>query len=594
MRDAVGRWWPAAWVAVLVLLVLLPTLAAGYVLSYDMVFVPRQDLLPATLGLTDALPRAVPQDAVVALLNSVLAGWGVQKLALVGALLGAGLGVVRLLRDRPGWVRALGGTLAVWNAYVAERLVQGHWGLLLAYAVLPWSIAAATEVRCGRRGAAPRLVLLLALAALTPTGGLLAAVVALPIAILPGGVLTGLRRAGLAAAVALVNAPWWLPAVLGAGAAPADPAGVTAFALRSQGDWGPWLTALGTGGIWNAEATPASRGWWSAPFVAVLVAALAVAGARPLARQLGRLPAAWLACVALAGLLLAGASGTGALEPAVAWLGTHLPGGGLLRDAQKWLAPLALLLSLAAPLGLHRLLRGLTSRDRTAAGSVVALALVVPLVALPDLAWGVAGRLQAVAYPAGWEQVRARLQDDPAPGDLAVVPWETFRSYAWNGHRTLLDPAPRWSPRPSVADDTLVVASRGGGTTTVAGEDPRSAAVAAAIATGRPAAETLPPLGIGWVLEEVGQPPGTPAALLAGLSPVVDADGLRLYRLPGVPRPWPGPPWAPWVVATDAAVLLLLAAALVGIALAAVRRPTSRNDAPSAGTVTGVPFKEAT
>ena len=58
-------WLPVA-CAVPALVVVGPALAPGYVLTYDMVFTPRQPLLRSSVGLGSALPRAVPADAVVA------------------------------------------------------------------------------------------------------------------------------------------------------------------------------------------------------------------------------------------------------------------------------------------------------------------------------------------------------------------------------------------------------------------------------------------------------------------------------------------------------------------------------------------------
>ncbi|MFM7596811.1 MAG: hypothetical protein ACKO70_00310, partial [Actinomycetota bacterium] len=55
------RWAPVAWVAVLSLAIMAPTLVPGFTLSYDMVFTPRQALLPDALGIGGSLPRAVPQ-----------------------------------------------------------------------------------------------------------------------------------------------------------------------------------------------------------------------------------------------------------------------------------------------------------------------------------------------------------------------------------------------------------------------------------------------------------------------------------------------------------------------------------------------------
>ena len=68
MRFAV-RLWP--WV--LAVLILAPALAPGYVLSYDMVFVPDLALRSDFLGLGTSLPRAVPSDAVVAVSRQMAA-----------------------------------------------------------------------------------------------------------------------------------------------------------------------------------------------------------------------------------------------------------------------------------------------------------------------------------------------------------------------------------------------------------------------------------------------------------------------------------------------------------------------------------------
>ena len=63
------------------LLALGPGLQRGFLLSYDMVFVPREPLLAALPGL--APPRAVPSDLVVALASRVIPADITQKLLLL-------------------------------------------------------------------------------------------------------------------------------------------------------------------------------------------------------------------------------------------------------------------------------------------------------------------------------------------------------------------------------------------------------------------------------------------------------------------------------------------------------------------------------
>ena len=54
------------------------------------------------------------------------------------------------------------------GSYLAERLLMGHWTLLMGFAVLPWIARAGLLVRARAPGALPRLILACAPAALSP------------------------------------------------------------------------------------------------------------------------------------------------------------------------------------------------------------------------------------------------------------------------------------------------------------------------------------------------------------------------------------------------------------------------------------------
>jgi hypothetical protein len=553
--------WPARLLALAVaLLVTGPVLAPGFVLLRDMVAVPRQDLDLEALGLGSSLPRAVPADAVMALVTAVLPGDLVQKALLLLTVYAAVLGAARLVPPGPDGRRGLAGAVAGlvygWSPYLAERLLIGHWTLLLAFAALPWIARAALRVRDGEAGAVPRLVLACAPAALTPTGPLLAAgVVAL---------LVGRRRALLAGSVVLVlSLPWVVAGVLHPAGGASDPAGVTAFAARAEGWGGPLLALLGTGGIWNAGAVPSSRGSALLPVVSVLLVALAVAGWVRSGALRG--PGLRLVLLGGAGLILALAgtvpAGRELLETAV----RSVAGAGLLRDGQKWIAWWALALALGAGLG-ARWLAGL-ARVRAggagAAGLVGAAAVLVPLIAVPDLAWGVGGRLQPVEYPADWQRVRSTLATDPHPGDVLLLPFGAYRAFDWNDDRPQLDPAPRWLPRATVADDDLVVGGR-----VVEGEDLRAREVAAVADDPR----ALARLGVGWVLVERGTPGRPVPGAVQSLPLAVDGTDLDLYRVLDA-RPGPGP--SPGRVTAVVAVHACWLGAVTGALLWITRLPSS-------------------
>jgi len=548
---------------VLALLALGPLLRRGYVLSYDMVFVPRLELGRGLLGLGTAVPRAVPADLLVALASRVVPADLVQKLLLAGVFVGAAAGAARLSPAAGPLPRAAAAVLYAWNPFLYERLVMGHWGLLVSYAALPWVARAAIDLRAVAPGATRRLILSLAVAAAgSPTGGLLAAATALclvaaPPRRRPGVVGRGATVAGVAVAV---NAPWVVPSLLRPGGVPVRAEGVAAFAARPDGPLGTVGSLVGLGGIWNALAVPPGLGsWaWTAGFAVVL--GVAAAGLPLLGRRWSPGAAAGLLLAAAAGLLLAAAPALPGLRALAAAAVTQLPGGGLLRDSHKLVAPLALAEAVCFGLGVERVLAALPPRwTRTAAALLVA----APVLVLPALAWGAAGRLAAVPYPAPFAEARAAMAADPAKGALLVLPWHLYRPYGWNGDRVVLEPAQRWFTRRSVGNDDLELAGL-----TVPGEDPYAARLGPLVRGAAPLAPALPGAGVRWVLlYKEGDWRAWPGRL-DGLVPVLDRPELALYRVPARPAVvrFPAPPAAP-VVAGDLLAAALVAGAAAGLSL---------------------------
>jgi hypothetical protein len=195
---------------------------------------------------------------------------------------------------------------------------------------------------------------------------------------------------------------------------------------------------------------------------------------------------------------------------------------------------------------------------------VVVGALLLPIIAVPDLAWGVGGRLTPVAYPQDWARVRAVLAEDPHPGAVLALPFGAIRSFDWNAGRPQLDPAPRYLPRSVVVDDTLVVGGPGGTPIAVAGEDARSRAVAERLDD--PAG--LAASGVGWVLVERGTPGAGPGPAVAALPRVVDGPWLTLLRVPGPVAEASTAPPAAWIAVVGAHLAAL--AAVLAAAVAAV------------------------
>jgi hypothetical protein len=537
----------------------------GFTLSYDMVFVPRPPITASTLGLDGSVPRAVPGDLVVALLSHLAPADVVQKVLMLLVFVLGGWGASRFATTRAGAASAA--LLFVWNPYVLERLVIGHLGFLLGLAVLPWAVYAALALRRGEPGAASSTALWVVVAALTgSTSGVVVAGTALLVAAWPGGGPARWWRKALPVLVPALaaNAVWLLPALLRPGGIPADPAGVPAFAARADTPLGLLPSLATLGGIWNRATWPGER-QQAVLALAVLVAVVAalVLGGPALLRLSDRGGVA-LAVAGGAGFVLAAAASLPGGRTVVQLIVDDLPGGGLLRDSQKFLMPTVLVVAVAGGFAVERLVR------RPALVSVAAALVGLPVVLLPSLGWAAAGRLGSVAYPAEWLRVQQQVASFAGAGDAASFPWTYYRRFSWNDDRVVLDPMPRLLARVVVVNDALPLSTQ-----TVRGEDPRAAAVSATLASGGSLPATLRREGVRLAVVDLSAR-GAAAIRdrLAGSTVLHDGPGLLLVDV--------GPAAAPTGRTPRVAVLgwALLAAALGGASLARIRSARRRRLLP--------------
>jgi hypothetical protein len=663
-RAWLTRFGPALVGLALGLLALGPLLGRGFVLSYDMVFVPDPPVSAATFGLAGGPPRAVPNDAVVAAIAHVIPADIAQKLILILIFVLACSGAAALVEGTPLLARLAAGVFYAWNPFVAERLLIGQWAFLLGYAGLPWvlrSFCRTVHIRLSRL-----------CAALVPAfvGGWIAMSVTVLVAV-PAALSRGTRRerarrlATVLIALGVVSLPWLIPAML----VPVhtDPGGVDAFAPRADTPFGRIGSLLMLGGIWNAETVP--RGYGGPASVAWLLVVLAgtagyVLWARPKRLSPG------LGVAAAVGLLAALAGSASAGRELLRALIRIWPGFAMLRDGQQYLAPLALAQAVGIAALVMWVMRDLAAADPAraapaaadpaqaadparaahaaadpahpahaaadpasaapatadlaraadparaaadparaahmaadparaaadpdrathparaaraadpadaaaniaaeavpakppatqttsasqatktasatlavqipsatrAAPAAVALALmaaVAPVLLVPGLALGAAGRLHAVQYPADWSRARHVIDGDPRSGSVLVLPWAAYRRYPWNRGEAVFDPWSKLLHRRVILNDALTVGAR-----TVAAEDPDARHLDPVVRSPGPVTAALAAAGVRYVIVDAGPflahsaLPRTAPPRFAGASVVLASDDLVLLRLP--------------------------------------------------------------
>jgi hypothetical protein len=547
-----------------------------------MLFVPHEPFPAALPGL--APPRAVPSDLAVAILSRVLPADILQKLILLAIFSLACSGAAALLDREPLLARLAAGVFYTWNPYLAERLIIGHWALLLGYAAVPWVLRAVLAPDLDSRPGAARL----ALAVLPAVIGGFAALAVTALVAIPAAVLTrNTRRTPMVLAVlALGSLPWLIPSLVHQ--VYVDPASVAAFAARADTPFGSIGSLLMLGGAWNAQTVPQAYGGpWSALWLAAVIVALIAY--LLLARPQHRWPG--LGVAAVAGLVIAALGVTAPGRDLLRSLITAWPGFAVLRDAQQFVAPLALAESIGFGLAVTAALnpgpfgrKGLKPEQRVSAhttaspserparalppgtaserriragtpgtafgrpapayapgtaserpiradpaGTIIAvLALLVPVLLLPGLAWGAAGRLRPAWYPASWLAAARTVDASPAPGRVLLLPWATYRTPPWNHGEVVLDPWTRLLSRPLIWNDGTQV-----GPVALTPDDPRARSLDDAIDGNGPLTATLRAAGVRFVLDDADGPASQVTARLPGSVMIINLPGLTVYQLPG-------------------------------------------------------------
>jgi hypothetical protein len=538
---------------VLGMLAIGPGLARGFLLSYDMVFVPRPPFSAALLGFTGGPARAVPSDLVITLAGQLLPADLVQKAILLlifvmacsggAALMAAGW---RGVTSRPAPVLAclVCGVFYAWNPFVAERLLIGQWALLLGYAGLPWVLR---EICAGPVRIRPARLLLMMIPA--AVGGF-AAMAVTGLAVVPAALTRGSgpdrgrRLITVVATLALLSLPWLIPSLVTG--VRTSPAGVDLFAARADTPFGRIGSLILLSGIWNSQTVPRGYGG-AAAFFWLLVVACGLSGYLLLARA--KRMCSGLGLAGVIGLAIAAIGVTSPTRAALSDLVAAWPGFAILRDGQQFVAALALTEAVGLGALVAWLLErsgarapagpGRPGRPRTepAAIALAVLAILAPLLLLPGLAWGEAGRLRPVQYPADWLAARRLIEGNPQPGSVLLLPWAAYRRYPWNNDgEAVYDPWNKLLSREVISDDGFQV-----GQLTLPQESPASIRLNRIVTAAGPLTGPLRAAGVRYVVVDAGPLLRAPRGLLAadarlpGAQLVLASADLLVFRLPEPP-----------------------------------------------------------
>lgn len=512
----------------------------------DMMVPPDMPLNDLNRGNSEAAPRALPQDAALSVFfASISATWLVAFMVISCCLMSV-VTTARLVQRATGGgllVQMAASLLVVWNPFTIERMLQGHWSVVTAMWLLP---AVAYFAALARFGV---LALFLGICAFTPTGWLLGGAVALAFCV---------RRKTMyliPIAQLLLAAPWLLVTVVNSPTVGTDALSASLFAARAEPAVGTLGALMGFGGIWNAQAVPGSRTAIST-LVSVALFLFTLLGAKDLWRCYRRATVLTAMAIVLPFLF-----STGPGISLMGWIVETIPGAGLLRDTQKFVAlavpgvvlMFAIAVEKAAQIfgskhstpettGTHSVQSHTSKRSKQGHANkrsmqgVAVGAMLLTICTVPLLPKEIAP-LKPQPLEPEWQQIVTAVADSPDSRTLLLPPG----NYRMHGNTPVVDPALKLLPGQPLDPSFLIVDGH-----LVDGND-EAIELLSDTMNGR---DTLARKGVGWVLlDRKSIAPGTDTSLLDSVlarhTQIVTGNGLELYQVEnpaGVPTDkssWP-------------------------------------------------------
>lgn len=488
------RWIPVAVYALVGLAFVVPLLRRGYLFSFDMAFGPNERIPAEAFGLGSDFGRRLPTFIVIAGLSRLVDAEWIGKAILFAIPFFAGLGMHRLAPTRSMAGRYFAGLLYAVNPFVYERMLAGHWHILLGYALVPWALRAligwarGSEDDVGDLARSQRWRQLAIVTLWLGLIGIVSFVVATELLVLTLAAVLTLRRTSilkklrsaalLVGTFSLANATWIV-----AGLAKADELksftrlDFRAFLVRGSSPIGATGNVVRLTGFFRDDfRSPVLNTPAGTILLLVVLGLVGLGFVSALRGHRMHRRIAWL-FLGLGVVAAVGALGERAplIGPILGWLYPRIPGMEMLRESQKLVGLLALVYAIFGSLGVEAVVglrasgteavenvdvveseepRGQSAGTGTGASAgtgalagakvgvlLTALAIVaLPLAWTPNFFWGAGGRITVSQYPDGWYEADSVLKADGA-GRAVVFPWHVHLPLSFAEGKTNVNPA---------------------------------------------------------------------------------------------------------------------------------------------------------
>jgi hypothetical protein len=417
------------------IIIFAPLLVPGYILSFDMTWGPEA-YAPENTSNIWLLYKLIST-------TSLVANWLPQKLIIFAIILVSSIGAIKLVsitnKYRANMLIVFAGIFYLFNPFFYIRLVAGQWLVLIGYALLPWTVLAIWKFlnKPQLKTAWPVLAWLAAIGFTSIHTLGIVALIALVMFFVTFRIQLKQKlilAAGIVAAWAVINLVWLIPLLTGSSKSGQSiqsfgGSQLQAFATNGTIFDSPALSALFLTGFWADDqgrySLPSDLGvvWYIAAF---LLFGLMITGLVYVIRKKDKLGIS-IAIAAFIAWILAVGIAWNVTAPLTQFLHQYVALYAGYREPQKWLMLVAVAYAYLGTMGLVSIVEILKRRNlQKFIMPVFFIAIILPILFTPNLAWGAGGQLKSVQYPSGWAQAAETLESVPEDTKILVLPWHMY------------------------------------------------------------------------------------------------------------------------------------------------------------------------
>lgn len=446
--------------SVLALVVVIPLISPGYILTMDQVIAPK-------ISLPDLSSPSFLYSMTLFLSNIILPSYFIQKIILILIFFLSGWGMYRFLPARLGIARYFGGIFYAINPFVYERIMAGQWGLLLGYSIIPLIITSISNFFDNPAfGKTVKLALIFTIFVNTSTHFILIFFALFSVY----GLIYFLFNIGnyntdvllrnsliLGLLVIILNINWILPIFFGNSVLKSAIDGftrddLTIFQSVPDKNLGLIFNLTSGFGFWpevyDYFISPKNIiFFW--PLISLVIMGISLWGLVTILKEKERSNYPFLIALIIIFLLsldLAGGVALKSFADITYFLYDKLPILRGFREPQKLVGIIMLCYAYFGSIGLDSLLNKVKKSFLFIV--LCSLFFVLPFIYTPTIFAGFWGQLKPVFYPDSWQKVNQILKEDKDDFLTLFFPWNQYLRFNFTNNMVVANPAPYYFEKP--------------------------------------------------------------------------------------------------------------------------------------------------